>query len=176
MRTLTSAVGLTFAAAILLAGCTGATASNLAASRPPTSMQPPTSAPMAPRTAPPATRTPSAPAPAAPAPTTPAPAAPAPLANAEAVVTQYYQDITDHDYAAAWALGGANIAGEPYAQYVAGFATTSAISLGTVSSFGSNQVSAVLNATQTDGTVKVFNGTYTVSGGVLVGASITQTQ
>jgi hypothetical protein len=35
-------------------------------------------------------------------------------------------------------------------------------------------VSAVLYATQTDGSVKVFDGTYTVSGGVLVGAAIRQ--
>ncbi|RAG80318.1 hypothetical protein DN069_38790 [Streptacidiphilus pinicola] len=90
------------------------------------------------------------------------------------MVQQYYQDITDHDYAAAWALGGRNIAGESYDQYVAGFATTASISLGTVSEFGGSQVHAVLYATQTDGTFKVYEGTYTVSGGVLVGASIVQ--
>ncbi|MFE9428529.1 hypothetical protein ACFYNO_36920 [Kitasatospora sp. NPDC006697] len=95
--------------------------------------------------------------------------------NAAAVVTQYYQDITNHDYASAWALGGKNIAGGSYQQYVAGFATTAGIALGTVSSFGSDQVRAVLYATQTDGTVKTFEGTYTVANGVLVGASIQQT-
>ncbi|MHA6758671.1 hypothetical protein [Streptacidiphilus sp. PAMC 29251] len=164
-----------------------------------TSAPPPSSAKPAPApTTPPPTRAPTpaaaAPAPAAPAaPATRAPAAqppvpaappaapvapaPAPLVNAEAVVTQYYQDITDHDYAAAWALGGSNITGgESYSQYVAGFATTAAISLGTVSEFGSDQVSAVLYATQTDGTLRVFDGTYTVSGGVLVGASIARDQ
>ncbi|GAA1957082.1 hypothetical protein [Kitasatospora viridis] len=97
------------------------------------------------------------------------------LTNAVAVVTQYYQDVTNHDYAAAWALGGDNIAGESYQQYVAGFATTASISLGTVSAFGSNQVQAVLYATQTDGSVKVYQGTYTVQNGVLVAASIQQT-
>ena len=126
---------------------------------------------------PPATPTPTvtvtAQPPAAPAP----PAAPTtPLTNAGAVVQQYYQDITDHNYAAAWALGGRNIAGESYDQYVAGFATTASISLGTVSEFGGSQVRAVLYATQTDGTVKVYEGTYTVSGGALVGASIRQIQ
>ncbi|WP_051942882.1 hypothetical protein [Streptacidiphilus rugosus] len=90
------------------------------------------------------------------------------------MVTQYYQDITDHNYAAAWALGGSNIAGASYDQWVAGYATTASISLGTVSQFGGSQVQAVLYATQTDGTVKVYEGTYTVSGGVLVGASIRQ--
>ncbi|MGW7002682.1 hypothetical protein ACWGCW_07600 [Streptomyces sp. NPDC054933] len=88
------------------------------------------------------------------------------------MVSQYYQDITDHDYAAAWALGGTNIAGTTYDQWVAGFATTASITLGSVSDFGASKVNAVLYATQADGTVKVFDGTYTVSNGVLVGASI----
>ncbi|GAA0656808.1 hypothetical protein GCM10010193_04250 [Kitasatospora atroaurantiaca] len=39
---------------------------------------------------------------------------------------------------------------------------------------GSSTVEAVLYATQTDGTVKVYQGTYTVSNGVLVGANIRQ--
>ncbi|MFE0460679.1 hypothetical protein ACFW1A_15670 [Kitasatospora sp. NPDC058965] len=94
--------------------------------------------------------------------------------NAAAVVQQYYQDITDHNYAAAWALGGANIAGSSYSQYVAGFATTAAVSLGTVSEFDSSTVRAVLYATQTDGSVKVFQGTYTVTNGVLTAADIHQ--
>lgn len=201
MRTVLSATGLALAAAVALAGCAGTTVRTSigapASSAAPSSTAPPAPAthpaPTAPRTAAPGTRAPTAapPAPAstaapavpaAPA-TTAAPVAPvAPVApaqpqfaNASAVVEQYYQDITDHDYAAAWALGGANIAGESYGQYVAGFAGTAGISLGTVSDFGSDQVSAVLYATQTDGSVKVFQGTYTVSGGVLVGASITQT-
>ncbi|WP_157537320.1 hypothetical protein [Kitasatospora azatica] len=106
---------------------------------------------------------------------TSAPAASVPhLTNASAVVEQYYQDITNHDYAAAWALGGANIAGPSYASYVAGFATTASISLGTVSEFNSSTVQAVLYATQTDGTVKVYQGTYTVNNGVLVAANIHQ--
>ncbi|MER6359119.1 hypothetical protein ABT186_46950 [Streptomyces sp. NPDC001634] len=122
-----------------------------------------------------------------PTPTSPAPAttavvvrtvAPPParphLTNASAVVSQYYQDITDHDYAAAWALGGSNIAGATYDHWVAGFDTTQSITLGTVSEFGASRVSAVLYATQTDGTVKVYDGTYTVSGGVLIGASVRQ--
>ncbi|WP_370135846.1 hypothetical protein [Streptacidiphilus sp. EB103A] len=134
----------------------------------PTAVTPRTTAPAPARTSPAA-------APAAPPPA-PAPATPAQQINAEAVVTQYYQDLTDHNYAAAWALGGANIAGESYSQYVAGFGTTASISLGTVSRFGSDQVSAVLYATQSDGSVKVFDGTYTVSGGVLVGAAIKQEQ
>ncbi|WP_269858739.1 hypothetical protein [Streptomyces sp. RPT161] len=110
--------------------------------------------------------------------TTPAATPPAPrphLTNASAVVSQYYQDITDHNYSAAWALGGDNIAGTTYERWVAGFATTDSITLGSVSEFGSSQVQAALYATQSDGTVKMYEGTYTVSGGMLVGASIRQT-
>ncbi len=115
-----------------------------------------------------------APTPVAPT-TTVTPTAIPHLTNASAVVEQYYQDITNHDYAAAWALGGKNIAGPDYKAYVAGFSTTASISLGTVSEFGASQVQAVIYATQTDGTVKTFAGTYTVSNGVLVAASIRQT-
>ncbi|MFI6359892.1 hypothetical protein ACIBJF_46710 [Streptomyces sp. NPDC050743] len=109
-------------------------------------------------------------------PTTAPPAAPRPhLANASAVVSQYYQDITDHDYAAAWALGGSHIAGTTYDRWVAGFATTQSITLGTISEFGASRVHAVLYATQTDGTLKTYAGDYTVADGILVGASIRQT-
>jgi hypothetical protein len=99
-----------------------------------------------------------------------------PLSNASAVVAQYYEDITNHDYEAAWELGGSNIAGKTYEDYVAGFSTTASISLRTVSEFGASRVHAVLYATQTDGTVEVYKGTYTVSDGVLVSASIRQTR
>ena len=74
--------------------------------------------------------------------TTPAAAAsraPAPqpqpqFANATAVVTEFYQDITDHNYAAAWAAGGRNVSGGVgYDAWVAGYGTTESISLGTFS-------------------------------------------
>ena len=81
-------------------------------------------------------------APASPPVAQPAPAGPPPqIVNAEAVVSQYYQDITDQNYQAAWALGGDNLnGGVGYSQWVAGYATTASISLGTFSSFGSDQV------------------------------------
>ena len=47
-------------------------------------------------------------------------------------------------------------------------------SLQTESSFGASQVQAVLDATQSDGTVNVYDGTYTVKGGIIVAASIEQ--
>ncbi|MEV6297449.1 hypothetical protein AB0M41_45440 [Streptomyces sp. NPDC051896] len=137
-----------------------------------------------PASVPPASTTPSAgPTPTSAAPTTTAvvpktapPATSQPhLTNASAVVSQYYQDITDHDYAAAWALGGSHIAGTTYDRWVAGFATTQNITLGTISAFGDSRVHAVLYATQTDGTLKTYAGDYTVADGILVDASIRQT-
>ncbi len=96
--------------------------------------------------------------------------------NAEAVVTQFYQDITDQNYQAAWALGGDNLnGGVGYSQWVAGYATTASISLGTFSQFGSDQVQVSLSALQTDGTTTTYEGTYTVQNGVIVSADIVQT-
>jgi hypothetical protein len=98
------------------------------------------------------------------------------LTNAEAVVAQFYQDITDGNYAAAWALGGDNLSdGVSYASWVAGYMSTASITLNTYSQWGSSTVFASLTATQADGTVKTYSGTYTVSGGVIVAAHIAQT-
>ena len=107
-------------------------------------------------------------------------AAPAPqpqpqFANATAVVTQFYQDITDHNYTAAWALGGNNVSGGVgYDAWVAGYGTTESISLGTFSYFGSGQVQTVLSALQTSGAVYTYTGTYTVQNGIIVAAHIVQ--
>ena len=110
------------------------------------------------------------------APPVQSPAAPAPqFANAEAVVAQFYQDITDHNYQAAWQLGGDNISGTDYANWVAGYASTASIALGTGSNFGSGQVQAALYATQTDGSVRSYEGTYTVTNGVIAAASVART-
>src|SRR5580692_4023667 len=107
-------------------------------------------------------------------------AAPAPqpqpqFANATAVVTQFYQDITDHYYTAAWALGGNNVSGGVgYDAWVAGYGTTESISLGTFSYFGSGQVQTELSAVQTNGAVYTYTGTYTVQNGIIVAADIVQ--
>jgi hypothetical protein len=109
-------------------------------------------------------------------------AAPAPqpqpqpqFANATAVVTQFYQDITDHNYTAAWALGGNNVSGGVgYDAWVAGYGTTESINLGTFSYFGSGQVQTVLSALQTSGAVYTYTGTYTVQNGIIVAAHIVQ--
>lgn len=115
------------------------------------------------------------------APPAPTQAAPAPtqasspgLSDPVAVVTQFYADITARDYGAAWALGGDNIAGTSYANWVAGYGTTAAIAVTTAEDFGSDQATASISATQTDGSVRNYGGTYTVQNGVIVSAQITQ--
>jgi hypothetical protein len=120
----------------------------------------------------------------APAPVTVTPSAPQapgggapqqPLANAAAVVTQYYQDLSNGDYADAWTLGGVNIAGTDYNTWVAGYATTTSVTLDAESQWNSTTVSASITATQSDGGSTSYQGTYTVNGGVIISASITQT-
>src|SRR3984957_5402907 len=126
-KNLLSAVGIA-AAVALLVGCGAAAAGITAAPKPAVTRTVTVRV----------TATPKPPGPpAAPAATTaPTVAPPAPqLVNAEALVTQYYQDITDQDYAAAWALGGPDLnRGTSYASWAAGYATTASISLGTFSS------------------------------------------
>lgn len=111
----------------------------------------------------------------APAPAQPAPAAPPAFTNASAVVDQFYQDITDGNFTAAWSLGGQYIGGSDYSQWVAGYSTTASISVGTESDFGSGQVRATIVATQDDGSVSTYEGTYTVTGGAITAASIVRT-
>jgi hypothetical protein len=104
------------------------------------------------------------------------PAAPAPeLVNAQAVVTQFYADINDDDFADAWNIGGDNIAGPDYDAWVAGFANTQSVILNSWGYFGSDEVTVDLTAPQSDGSVQTYQGTYTVENGVIVSASIIET-
>jgi hypothetical protein len=91
-------------------------------------------------------------------------------------VTQFYQDISNGDYSAAWALGGDNLAGgASYDTWVAGYEdTTSSIAVVTSSNWNSDTAYAEIDATQLDGSVKTYSGTYTVQNGVIVSADITQ--
>jgi membrane protein involved in colicin uptake len=97
-----------------------------------------------------------------------------PLANAAAVVTQYYQDLSNGDYADAWTLGGVNIAGTDYNSWVAGYATTTSVTLNTESQWNSDTVSVNITATQSDGGSTSYQGTLTVENGVITSADITQ--
>lgn len=120
-----------------------------------------------------------APVPASPVPATPASAAPAPdpaLTSPSAVVTQFYTDISNGDYAAAWSLGGDNIGGTDYSGWVAGYQdTTASISVVTSSDWNDDTADAEIDATQLDGSEKTYDGTYTVQDGVITSAHITQT-
>ena len=114
---------------------------------------------------------------AAPAQPASAPAQPQ-LTNGPAVVLQYYQDVTDQEWSAAWAIGGSNIAaqnGQTYASWVAGYATTASISVIDSGTYSNGSVWTTISAAQTDGSARTYSGTYTVDNGVIVSASITQT-
>jgi hypothetical protein len=93
----------------------------------------------------------------------PASSGPASAQTPSQVVQAYYQAINEHQYQTAWDLGGKNT-GTTYDQYVAGFNGT-ASDVVEILSVNGNVVTAQLTANQTDGTAKVFAGTYTVSGG-----------
>jgi len=110
--------------------------------------------------------------PAAPA---PAPAPQPQMTNASAVVMQFYQDLSNHDYADAWSLGGDNIGGSDYNGWVAGYATTASVDVTSYGTWNDGTVWADISALQTDGTTRTYSGIYTVANGVIVSANITQT-
>ncbi|MCX5213401.1 DUF4352 domain-containing protein [Kitasatospora sp. NBC_00240] len=94
----------------------------------------------------------------------------APAADARATVEAYYAAVNAKDYPTAWALGGKNL-NSSYQDFKAGFASTARDNL-TVTSVNGPVVGVVLDAVQNDGGHRVFAGTYTVRGGVIVGADI----
>jgi hypothetical protein len=70
-------------------------------------------------------------------------------------------------------LGGRN-SGTTYRNFVSGFATTAHDAV-TIQSVSGNVVTAQVTAEQTDGTVKTYQGTYTVNGGVITQFNVQQT-
>lgn len=95
-----------------------------------------------------------------------------PSASPADTVRAYFAAITNHDYALAWALGGENT-GSSYSSFVSGFGTTVSDTV-TIQSVSGDVVSAQLAAEQTDGSVLFYQGTYTVSDGVIVGFDVHQ--
>jgi hypothetical protein len=93
-------------------------------------------------------------------------------------LTQYYQDVSDKNYAAAWAIGGSNLAtenGQTYDSWVAGYAdTTASISITSYGTWSNGTVWCYISAVQDSGAVNTYYGTYTVANGVIVSASIRQ--
>jgi len=107
-----------------------------------------------------------------PGPSSPGIASPTPASGPATVVTAYFAAIDAKAYEKAWRLGGSNF-GTSYASFVAGFDTTASDTVAILSVSG-NVVTARLVAEQTDGTVKTFQGTYTVTGGVIASSDIQQ--
>ncbi|WP_430478824.1 excalibur calcium-binding domain-containing protein [Streptomyces sp. P11-1] len=90
--------------------------------------------------------------------------------SAEATVVAYFDAINARDYRAAWELGGKNLAGD-YQAFVDGFAGTERDTVRILGVQG-NTVRAELEALQTDGSLKLFEGTYTVRSGVITSADV----
>ena len=102
--------------------------------------------------------------------TTPSSPPPPAVLGPAATVKAYISAINHHNYLRAWNLGG-RFTSSSFASYKAGFAGTQHDTL-TILSVSGNVVTAHLAALQTDGTVKNFEGTYTVSNGVIVHSSV----
>ena len=96
----------------------------------------------------------------------PATSAPAVAATPVATVRAYFAAINAHDYAKAWALGGKNTGSSSYSGFVNGFNDTAKDDVTVVSVVG-NVVTVKLAATQTDGSVQHYQGTYTVTNGII---------
>ena len=91
--------------------------------------------------------------------TVPATGSPSPALT----VRDYFAAINHHRYLLAWRLTSES---ESFATFKAGFTGTLHDKL-TIQSISGNVVTASLVATQTDGTVKNYQGTYTVTNGVI---------
>jgi hypothetical protein len=101
-----------------------------------------------------------------PPPTHLATSAPPPaVAGPRATVRAYFAAINAHDYARAWALGG-NHTATSYSVFVNGFNDTAKDRL-TVVSVSGDVVTVKLAATQTDGAIQHYDGTYTVVNGII---------
>jgi hypothetical protein len=87
------------------------------------------------------------------------------------VVREYFAAINHHRWALAYRLSGDT---EPYAKFRAGFAGTLRDTV-TIQSVSGNVVNATLVARQTDGSVKDYSGTYTVTNGVISHTLVQQT-
>ncbi|MFI8996171.1 excalibur calcium-binding domain-containing protein [Streptomyces sp. NPDC053542] len=100
----------------------------------------------------------------------PGASAPATVRDAAATVEAYFDAINAGDYEEAWALGGKNLGGS-YSAFTDGLADTVEDTVQILDVEG-GVVTVHLDALQTDGSVRSFAGTYTVTDGVITGASI----
>ncbi len=82
----------------------------------------------------------------------------------------YVAAINRHDYAAAWRIVGTGTGGS-YAAFANGLKTTAADTL-TILSVNGNVITARLTARDTDGTVRTYQGTYTIENGAIVQSNV----
>jgi hypothetical protein len=87
-------------------------------------------------------------------------------------VQAYFAAINSKDYAEAWQLGGSNFSAS-YPAFVEGFSGTTKDTI-TILSVTGSVVTARLVAQQADGTVKTYQGTYTVTDGAITKANVQQ--
>ena len=73
--------------------------------------------------------------------------------------------INRHDYAKAWSITGHS--GTPDPRFVSGYSGTVKDTL-TIISVSGNVVTAQLSALQTDGTVRIYQGTYIIKNDVMI--------
>jgi eukaryotic-like serine/threonine-protein kinase len=90
-----------------------------------------------------------------------------------AIVQAYFAAINAHDYVRAWQLGGKST-GSSYPAFVDGFEGTAEDTV-TIISVSSDEVTAQVAASQTDGTVKDYSGVYTTADGAIVQSQVQQT-
>jgi hypothetical protein len=83
-------------------------------------------------------------------------------------VREYFAAINHRKYQVAWRLSGAR---ESFLTFRAGFAGTAHDTV-TILSVNGNVATVSLAATQTNGTVKTYQGTYTVTGGVISATNV----
>jgi hypothetical protein len=88
-------------------------------------------------------------------------------------VRAYFADINGHNFSDAWALGGKSLQGGTYDSFVPGFSRTAHDDV-TVVGVSGGQVNVELTATNNDGSVQLFTGTYQVTNGLLVSAHMHQ--
>jgi hypothetical protein len=96
---------------------------------------------------------------------------PPPLTKQGRVVRAYFAAINDHRYLLAYRLGGHSGSLKGLKAFVVGLADTKHDTV-TIDSVSGDVVTAQLRALQTDGTVKKFQGTYTVTNGVISSSNV----
>ncbi len=92
-----------------------------------------------------------------------------------AVVRAYFAAINQHRFLEAWQLVGGGTSGSSngtaYPQFRAGYVGTLRDKL-TIISINGDEVTARLRALQDDGVVKIYQGTYTVIGGIITASDV----